>query len=172
MKPVAPAESAGITTLSASISLQSTNKDNWLDLLKGLLGHPTEEVSTDEDEFEPPSSVRTALAVSSVMLDWPALSEAEASSHCRGSCSSGRSAEHILAEKISSLNEPNDTRRFENDIFDERRSRLAKEHGYTDVRFSSVVIFHEMLKPTVDDLVVDPSVAQNRIFRDGTPICA
>ncbi len=29
---------------------------------------------------------------------------------------------------------------------------MAKEHGYTDVRFSSVVIFREMLKPTADDL--------------------
>ena len=51
-----------------------TTAENGLALLNGLLGHPVDECG-DEDEFDPPWSVRTALAVCGVMLDWHSVSE-------------------------------------------------------------------------------------------------
>ena len=127
-----------------------TNKENGLALLEGLLGHVTEHGEV-EDEFDPPSSVRTALAVSSVMLGWPALSEGEASAIAEvlvrvGSGRGYLSKDDFVSERTE--RHPQVRERY----FCLAAEQMAKERGHTDVRFSSVVIFHEMLKPTVDDL--------------------
>src|SRR5882724_6757121 len=50
--------------------------------------------------------------------------------------------EHILAKMILSLNEPNDTRRFESDIFDEQLSRwqgntVTRTLGFSASSFST-----------------------------------
>ncbi len=127
-----------------------TNKDNGLALLKGLLGHPAEEPD-DEDDFTAPSSVRTALAVCIVMLDWPVLSEAEASAIAEVLVRMGDRRGYLSREDFASeLTErhPQVRERY----FRRAAEQVEKEHGYTVVHFSTVVHLYPMLTPTVGDL--------------------
>jgi len=126
-----------------------TGKENGLGLLNGFLGRPTE--NDGHEDFELPSSVRTALAICGVMLGWPTVSETEAAaiakvllradnhqgSFSRGDFSSEQTERH-----------PQVRERY----FQMAAERRAKEEEPLDVSLSSVMIFHEMVKPIPADL--------------------
>jgi hypothetical protein len=124
-----------------------TNKNTGLQLLTGLLGHPID----DGDEFDPPSNVRAALAVSSTMLDWPHLSDEEAS----------MIAEVLvrIADRRSSLYReesiPEGTERHlkvRERYFRRAAERLASEHDVSEKDLSSILIFYNWIKPVRSDL--------------------
>jgi hypothetical protein len=146
-----PVTGSGFGWYNLSEHLASvTNKENGLVLLKGLLRHSTDD-GGDDDRFEPRSSARTMLAVCNVMLGWPVLSDEEASTIAEVLVRVGDRRGYLSREDfISDRTErhPQVRERY----FRRAAEKVAQEHGYTDVRFSSVVIFHEMLKPTIDDL--------------------
>ena len=128
-----------------------TNKANGFALLKGLLGHPTEN-GGDEDDLDLPRSVRTALAVARIMLDWSVLSEEEASAIAEVLVRAGGRGSY------SSQEDPLPERTERHPLVRERYFRLAagrlmNEHGITDARLSSVVIYHEWLRPVAGDLL-------------------
>lgn len=128
-----------------------TNKANGLALLKGLLGHPIEG-DGDEDEFDPPWSVRTALAVSIVMLDWPVLSEEEASA-IAGVLVRARDRRSYLKQEDSLPERTGRHPLVRERYFRLAAERLMKEHAITDARLSSVVIYYQRLRPAAADLL-------------------
>lgn len=127
-----------------------TTAENGLALLNGLLGHPVDE-SGGEDEFDPPWSLRTALAVSGVMLDWRSVSEAEASAIAEvlvraGDRRSYLSRDELLPERTA--RHPRVRERY----FRLAAERLATAHGHMDAQLFSVLIYYEQIKPTTNDL--------------------
>ena len=149
MNPVAPGGLGWDYNLSAHLA-SSTKRENGLALLRGLLGNPVEVVES-EDEFDPPSSVRAALAVSNVMLGWPALSEEEASAIAEVLVRVGGNRPNLSRDDFASERterHPLVRERY----FRRAAQQVANQHGYTDVRLFSVFIFHEMLRPIADDL--------------------
>lgn len=149
MSPVARGGMGWEYNLSTNLA-SVTDKKNGLGLLEGLLGDPIREIE-DEDDFDPPSNVRAALAVSNVMLGWPALSAQEAAAVAEVLVRVGDRRGYLgEGDFVSERTErhPQVRERY----FRRAAERVAKEHNETDVPFSSVVIFHRMLEPTVDDL--------------------
>ena len=133
-------------TLSECLA-SGTNKESGLALLTGLLGHPVD----DGDEFEPPSSVRAALAVSSAMLDWPTLSEEEASAIAEVLVRMDSRRSYVNRE--DSLPERTERHaKVRERYFRRAAERLMKEHKSSDPRMSSIVIFYEWIKPSARDL--------------------
>ncbi|MEO7932214.1 MAG: hypothetical protein ABIT76_03545 [Chthoniobacterales bacterium] len=160
MEPVTRGGFGWDYTLSSHLASVTTH-ENGLFLLKGLLGHPIQD-DGDEDDIEPSPSLRTAVAVSSVMLDWPTLSEEEASCIAEILIGAGRRRYHTGREDtIPARTELHQNLRER--YFRIAAERLMKEHKITDARFSSVTIFFDWLKPCGNDLLWILSWLENTV---------
>lgn len=132
-------------TLSGFLA-SGTNKASGLPLLKGLLGRAID----DGDEFEMPSSVRAALAISSVMLDWSVISDQEAAAIAEVLIRVDSRRSYVSRE--DSLPERTERHlKVREQYFQRAAERLMKEHGVSDPRVSSIVIYYEWIQPTAGD---------------------
>ena len=126
-----------------------TNRENALQLLSGLLGHHAE-AGDDDDDFEPPSSILTALRVASAMLSWPNLSRDEAAAIAEVLVRAGNRRHYIKEDEIAHLQSEAHPQVREQ-YFQLAAARIKKEHGTTNCRFSYVTIFYEFIKPSIVD---------------------
>jgi hypothetical protein len=129
----------------------TVSEDNGLALLKGFLGYPLEN-KTEIDDYEAPWSVRTALAICDVMLDWERLSEAEALAIAEVLVRASDRIAYLTRENAL----PERTHRHPNmreQYFRLAAERLAKEHGERFFPLSSVTIFNSRLPVVAADIL-------------------
>lgn len=127
-----------------------TYKENGLSLLRGLLGYPVDDNDNEED-YEPPWSLKTALAISEVLLDWPTVSEAEATAIAEVIV---RISDHRPSvERDDSL--PGRTERHpkvREQYFRIAADSLEKDHEQAASHLSCVQIYYDRIRPVAADL--------------------